>query len=133
MSATISPSRTIDRFVCAASFFSDATISGNCSALSFPLRVMSLTSELVAKATTRMPSYFGSKVQPSPGISVPMLQYIGSREATESSVDAAVALEPPDFFRLRTEAGLASGDELTRESVFGSRLLCHTRLLPDAI
>ena len=48
MSATISPSNTSDRFVCDDSFWSEATISGNCFALSFPFLVMSLTSLGVA-------------------------------------------------------------------------------------
>src|SRR5690348_9183708 len=69
-------------------------ISGNCAALSFPLRVMSLTRVGVTKASARMPSYFGSNVQPvSVGISAPMLAYIGSRDSGErrrfTAVDCA--------------------------------------------
>jgi hypothetical protein len=48
MSATISPSTTSERFVWLASFLRAATISGNCAALSLPLRVTSLTLSEVA-------------------------------------------------------------------------------------
>ena len=70
---------------------SASTISGNCVALSLPLRVMSFTSPGVAKASTRTPSYFGSNVQPSPGISLPMLR-VHRLEARERSREIAAAL-----------------------------------------
>src|SRR3954464_6029007 len=80
-----------------------------------------------------MPSYLGSKVQPSPGISLPMLAYIGSSAAAVSrasversgSSDAAVDATLLDFF-----AGAATVDDF---DFFGSRLLRQTRLLPPAI
>ena len=67
-----------------------------------------------------MPSYLGSNVQPSPGISVPMLAYIGSSDPNDGAgADDTAAT----FF--------ASRDFTTGS--FDARLLRQTLLFPDAI
>ncbi len=122
MSATISPSSTNAFFFFVASAESASTISGNCAALSFPLRVMRRTSPGVANASTRTPSYFGSNVQPSPGTRSPMDAYIGSRVraiweiAADLSGDLAFVFFGGDF-----------------PATLSVRLLCQTLLFPPAI
>src|SRR5580765_6131423 len=74
-----------------------------------------------------MPSYFGSKVQPSPGISLPTLAYIGSSEVAGSfsgALAAATVFFTPD---------IAEGKRLADFRALGSRLLFQTRLFPEAI
>src|SRR3954471_13994868 len=135
MSATISPSSTRDLLPCDASFLRAVTISGNCCALSLPLRVTSFTSDDVAYARTRIPSYFGSNVQPSPGTSLPTLAYIGSSTADEVSLvgDLATDLGAVGFAVTWVARRLAEGSLVDTPGFFGSRLLLQTLLLPDAI
>ena len=60
--------------------------SGNWCDLSLPLRVMSLTLDPDANASTRTPSYLGSNVHSSPvGISVPIDASIGVIAGTRDS------------------------------------------------
>src|SRR5213596_4331179 len=96
---------------------------------------MSLTSFSVAYARTRMPSYFGSKVQPFPGTSLPMLAYIGS-----SAAAANLAWEADSVVRgdATSRALFALGLVIERARLMalprlGSRLLLQIRPFPDAI
>src|SRR2546430_14625209 len=96
---------------------------------------MSLTSFSVAYASARMPSYFGSKVQPFPGTSLPMLAYIGSSAAAANLAGETDSVVRGDAMS-RGLCGLGlvvERDRLTVLPRLGSRLLLQTRLFPDAI
>src|SRR5207237_6781079 len=69
----------------------------------------------------------GSKVQPAPGIALPMLAYIGSSADGSffSGALAPVGADLAEAVRFTVRAADASA--------FGSRLLCQTRLLPCPI
>src|SRR5688572_2985920 len=74
-----------------------------------------------------MPSYFGSKVQPVPGTSLPTLAYIGSR--TPALAPAALGSELSSFLR----RAIGARGNFFDAVALGSRLLCQTLLLPPAI
>ena len=117
--ATISPSSTTRCPMREPNDRSAATTSGNCGCFSLPLRVTRRTRRAEMSATTRMPSYFGSYVQPPPrGIAWPRVAYIGS--GSVARVTDTIANERQDGCRSpasgsrRRAAGAAGGDANAR-------------------
>jgi hypothetical protein len=89
---------------------------------------MSVAPSSETNASTRTPSYFGSKVQPSPGIVVPIDAYIGS-----SCLARRVTSDP---LALLSERAVFAAFDFEADFVWVTssfRLLRHTLLLPVAI